>query len=63
MTAAQAEGYAKERERIGIRSYAGVLTEADKKSLQALNVIRSSMGLVKQELPLESLFVKEAFNM
>jgi len=63
MTAAQAEGYAKERDVLGYDPYAGVLTEADKKSLQALNRYQIEQGLVKQELPLESLFVKEAFNM
>ncbi|MEO6162741.1 MAG: hypothetical protein ABIP88_01255, partial [Candidatus Binatia bacterium] len=59
----EAEGYAKERDLLGYDPYAGVLTEADKKSLQALNRYQIEQGLVKKELPLESLFVKEAFRM
>jgi 4,5-dihydroxyphthalate decarboxylase len=58
-----AEGYAKERDVLGYDPYAGVLTEGDKKSLQALNRYQIEQGLVKQELPLEGLFVKEAFTM
>ncbi len=63
MSAAQAEGYAKERDVLGYDPYACVLTDADKKSLQALNRYQIEQGLVKRELPLESLFVKEAFTM
>jgi 4,5-dihydroxyphthalate decarboxylase len=59
----EADGYAKERDLLGYDPYAGVLTEADKKSLQALNRYQIEQGLVKKELPLESLFVKEAFRM
>jgi 4,5-dihydroxyphthalate decarboxylase len=62
-TPAQAEGYAKEREVLGYDPYSCVLTPADKKSLQALNRYQIEQGLVKKELPLESLFVKEAFSM
>jgi 4,5-dihydroxyphthalate decarboxylase len=62
-TPAQAEGYAKERDVLGYDPYACVLTLADKKSLQALNRYQIEQGLVKKELPLESLFVKEAFTM
>jgi 4,5-dihydroxyphthalate decarboxylase len=61
-TAADAEGYAKERDVLGYDPYAGVLTEADKKSIQALNRYQIEQGLVQKELPLESLFVKEAFK-
>lgn len=61
-TPAQAEGYAKERDVLGYDPYSGVLTPADKKSLQALNRYQIEQGLVKRELPLESLFVKEAFS-
>jgi 4,5-dihydroxyphthalate decarboxylase len=60
---AQAEGYAKERDVLGYDPYACVLTDADKKSLQALNRYQIEQGLVRKELPLESLFVKEAFRM
>jgi len=63
MTADQAEGYAKERDVLGYDPYAGVLTESDKKSIQALNRYQVEQGLVRKELPLESLFVKEAFTM
>lgn len=63
MTAVQAEGYAKERDLLGYDPYAGVLTESDKKSIQALNRYQIEHGLVKKELALESLFVKEAFTM
>ena len=48
---------------LGYDPYAGVLTDADKKSIQALNRYQIEQGLVKKELPLESLFVKEAFRM
>jgi hypothetical protein len=58
-----AAGYAKEREVLGYDPYACVLTDADKKSIQALNRYQIEQGLVKKELPLESLFVKEAFRM
>jgi hypothetical protein len=59
----QAEGYAKERDALGYDPYACVLTDADKKSMQALNRYQIEQGLVKKELALESLFVKEAFRM
>ncbi len=62
-TPAQAEGYAKERDVLGYDPYSCVLTSADKKSLQALNRYQIEQGLVKNELPIESLFVKEAFTM
>ncbi len=63
MTPAQVEGYAKERDLLGYDPYAGVLTDSDKKSIQALNRYQIEQGLVKKELALESLFVKEAFTM
>ena len=63
LTPAQAEGYAKERDVLGYDPYSCVLTSADKKSLRALNRYQVEQGLVKKELPLESLFVKEAFSM
>jgi 4,5-dihydroxyphthalate decarboxylase len=58
-----ATGYAKERDVLGYDPYACVLTDSDKKSIQALNRYQIEQGLVKKELPLESLFVKEAFRM
>jgi 4,5-dihydroxyphthalate decarboxylase len=63
MTPEQVEGYAKERDLLGYDPYAGVLTESDKRSIRALNRYQIEQGLVKTELPLESLFVKEAFTM
>ncbi|HEX5022429.1 MAG TPA: hypothetical protein VFX54_17305, partial [Candidatus Binatia bacterium] len=57
-----AEGYAKERDLLGYDPYDCVLTDSDKKSIQALNRYQIEHGLVKKEIPLESLFVKEAFN-
>jgi 4,5-dihydroxyphthalate decarboxylase len=62
MTPAQAEGYAKERDVLGYDPYACVLTESAKKNIRALNRYQIEQGLVKSELPLESLFVKEAFE-
>lgn len=58
-----ATGYAREREVLGYDPYACVLTEPDKKSIAALNRYQIEQGLVKEMLPLESLFVKEAFAM
>ena len=52
-----------ERNTQGSWIYAGILTDADKKSIQALNRYQIEQGLVKAQLPLESLFVKEAFTM
>ena len=48
---------------LGYDPYACVLTESARKSIQALNRYQIEQGLVKKELPLESLFVKEAFGM
>jgi 4,5-dihydroxyphthalate decarboxylase len=59
---AEAEGYAKERDLLGYDPYACALTDGDEKSIQALNRYQIEQGLVKRELPLESLFVKEAFE-
>jgi 4,5-dihydroxyphthalate decarboxylase len=61
-TAKDAEGYAKERDFLGYDPYDCVLTESDKKSIRALNRYQIEQGLLKKEIPLESLFVKEAFG-
>jgi 4,5-dihydroxyphthalate decarboxylase len=61
-TPKDAEGYAKERDLLGYDPYDCRLTESDKKSIQALNRYQIEHGLVKKEIPLESLFVKEAFG-
>ncbi len=58
-----AAGYARERDVLGYDPYACALTEADKKTIAALNRYQIEQGLVKEMLPLESLFVKEAFRM
>ncbi|HKY08115.1 MAG TPA: hypothetical protein VJQ55_07740, partial [Candidatus Binatia bacterium] len=62
-TPKDAEGYAKERDLLGYDPYDCKLTESDKKSIKALNRYQIEHGLVKQEIPMESLFVKEAFRM
>ena len=54
-------GYAKEREVLGEDPYAYVLGETEKRSLRALNRYQIEQGLMKKELALESLFVREAF--
>ena len=61
-TPKDAEGYAKERDLLGYDPYDCVLTESDKKTIEALNRYQIEHGLVKREIPLESLFVKEAFR-
>jgi 4,5-dihydroxyphthalate decarboxylase len=62
-TQRDADGYAKERDLLGYDPYDCKLTESDKKSIQALNRYQIEHGLVKTEIPLESLFVKEAFRL
>jgi 4,5-dihydroxyphthalate decarboxylase len=62
-TPKDADGYAKERDLLGYDPYDCRLTESDKKSIQALNRYQIEHGLVKKEIPLESLFVQEAFTM
>ena len=54
-------GYEKEREVLGEDPYAYVLGECEKRSLRALNRYQIEQGLMKTELPLEALFVREAF--
>jgi hypothetical protein len=61
LSPAEAEGYAKERDVLGYDPYACALTDSIKKSIRALNRYKIEQGLVKKELPLETLFVKEAF--
>jgi 4,5-dihydroxyphthalate decarboxylase len=57
----EAAGYAKEREVLGEDPYAYVLGEMEKRTMRALNRYQIEQGLLKTELPLESLFVREAF--
>jgi 4,5-dihydroxyphthalate decarboxylase len=62
LTPEQIAGYRKEREVLGEDPYAYVLGETEKRSMRALNRYQIEHGLVKKELPLESLFVREAFT-
>ncbi|HZD39328.1 MAG TPA: hypothetical protein VE131_01315 [Terriglobales bacterium] len=57
----QIAGYAREREVLGEDPYAYVLGETEKRTVRALNRYQIEQGLMKRELPLESLFVREAF--
>jgi 4,5-dihydroxyphthalate decarboxylase len=61
MSPEETAGYAKEREVLGEDPYAYVLGEIEKRSMRALNRYQIEQGLMKKELPLESLFVREAF--
>ncbi len=54
-------GYEKEREILGEDPYAYVLGECEKRTVRALNRYQIEQGLMKKELALESLFVREAF--
>lgn len=56
-----AAGYAREREALGYDPYAYVLGEIEKRTMRALNRYQIEQGLMKKELPLEGLFVREAF--
>lgn len=62
LTPEQIAGYRKEREVLGEDPYAYVLGECEKRTMRALNRYQIEQGLMKRELPLESLFVREAFN-
>jgi 4,5-dihydroxyphthalate decarboxylase len=62
LKAADIKGYEKEQEALGADPYAYVLGEVEKRTLSALNRYQVEQGLMKRELPLESLFVREAFN-
>lgn len=54
-------GYEKEKEVLGEDPYAYVLGETEKKTFQALMRYQIEQGLMKKELPLEGLFVREAY--
>jgi 4,5-dihydroxyphthalate decarboxylase len=53
-------GYEKERDVLGEDPYAYVLGETEKRTLRALNRYQIEQGLMKKELPIQSLFVPEA---
>jgi 4,5-dihydroxyphthalate decarboxylase len=55
-------GYEKERAVLGEDPFAYVLGETEKRTIRALNLYQVEQGLMKEELPLESLFVREAFK-
>ncbi len=61
MSPAQVRGYEKEKAVLEEDPYAYVLGETEKRTIQALNRYQIEQGLMKKELPLESLFVHEAF--
>lgn len=54
-------GYEKEKEVLDDDPYACILGETEKRTLRALTRYQIEQGLMKKELPLEALFVREAF--
>jgi hypothetical protein len=56
MSPDEIEGYRKETEVLGEDPYAYVLGEAEKRTLRALNRYQIEQGLMREELPLESVF-------
>ncbi|MGH7829913.1 MAG: hypothetical protein ACREP8_07020, partial [Candidatus Binatia bacterium] len=62
LSAEEIAGYEKERALLGEDPFAYVLGETEKRTMLALNRYQIEQGLMKEELPLESLFVREAFN-
>ena len=54
-------GDEKEKAVLGEDPYAYVVGETEKRSIRALNRYEIEQGLMKKELPLERLFVREAF--
>lgn len=61
MTPEQLAGYEKEKGVLGEDPYAHVLGETEKRTMRALNRYQIEQGLMKSELPLEGVFVREAF--
>ena len=62
MTPEQIEGDEKEKAVLEEDPYAYVLGETEKRTIQALMRYQIEQGLIEKELPLESLFVREAFT-
>lgn len=56
MSPEEIEGYGKEAEVLGEDPYAYVLGETEKRTLRALNRYQLEQGLMRSELPLESVF-------
>lgn len=61
MTTAELAGYEMEKTVLEEDPYAHILGETEKRTMQALNRYQIEQGLMKKELPLEGLFVREAF--
>ncbi|HXG53687.1 MAG TPA: hypothetical protein VNN77_19975 [candidate division Zixibacteria bacterium] len=62
LSAAEIEGYEKERAVLGEDPYAYVLGETEKRTMEALARYQVEQGLLREAPPLESLFVREAFQ-
>ena len=62
MSPEEIAGNEKEKDALEEDPYAYVLGETEKRSMAALMRYQIEQGLIKKELPLESLFVHESFN-
>jgi 4,5-dihydroxyphthalate decarboxylase len=62
MSPDEIDGYEKEAALLEEDPYACVLGETEKRTLKALNRYQVEQGLMKSEMPLESLFVRQAFE-
>ncbi len=62
MSPEEITGNEKEKDALEEDPYAYVLGETEKRSMAALIRYQLEQGLIKKELPLESLFVPESFN-
>ncbi len=61
-TAEQLVGHEREKAALGEDPYAYVLGETEKRTMSALARYQVEQGLLKEAPPLESLFVREAYN-
>jgi 4,5-dihydroxyphthalate decarboxylase len=62
MTPEEVQGNEKEKAVVGEDPYAYVLGETERRTIRALNRYQIEQGLMKEELPLESLFVRQALH-
>jgi 4,5-dihydroxyphthalate decarboxylase len=62
LTAEQLAGHEREKAAFGEDPYAYVLGESEKRTMLALARYQVEQGLLKEAPPLESLFVREAYN-
>jgi 4,5-dihydroxyphthalate decarboxylase len=60
MAADEVAGYEKEREVLGEDPYAYVMGENEKRTMRALNRYQIEQGLMREELPIDDLFVGHA---